>query len=210
MFDIDPDRYRVLDLSLEVIPGASRDRFFDITEGRLADDALKYDVRTHTHVGTHVEAPLHFFKRGTSITDLPLSAYMGRGILAAFQLESDDPAITPQVLEHTIGDIIRRGDIVAARNDAEAGDPPYFTPDAARWLRDHEVKMIVVEDVRLSKDIPTGNEFHEILMSRGATFVEFASGLDQIARREFYVMALPIRVRGLDSAWCRLIAIEEK
>jgi arylformamidase len=210
MFDIDPKRYRVLDLSLEIVPGASKDRFFDITEGRLADDALKYDVRTHTHVGTHVEGPLHFFKRGTAISDLPLSAYMGRGILAAFRIESADPAITPQILEKMIGDIIKPGDIVVARHDAKGFEPPYFTPDAARWLRDRRIKLLVVDDVRLSKDIPTGNEFHEILMSKDVTFVEFASGLEQLAKREFYVMALPISIKGIDSAWCRLIAIEEK
>jgi len=209
MFDIDPNRYRVLDLSLEVVPGASRERPFDITEGRLADDALKYDVQTHTHVGTHVETPFHFFKRGTTISDLPLQAFMGRGVLAAFRLEGDDRAITAEIMERTVGDIIRPGDIVVARHDG-AGEPPYFTPEAARWMRDREVKMVVVDDVGLSKDIPTGDEFHEILMSRDATFVEFAAHLDQITKPEFYVMALPIRVRGLDSAWCRLIAIEEK
>ena len=36
-----------------------------------------------------------------------------------------------------------------------------------------------------------------------------AENLDQIARNEFFVMALPFKVQGLDSSFVRAIVIEE-
>jgi len=38
-FNIDWEKYRLIDLSYEVVPGASRDRYFDIERGLLADRA---------------------------------------------------------------------------------------------------------------------------------------------------------------------------
>ena len=82
MFDIDLSRYRLVDLSYEVVPGSSDDRPFDAALGTLEDGCFKYDVsRTHTHVGTHVESPAHFRQDWPDIGSLPLEAFMGRGVL---------------------------------------------------------------------------------------------------------------------------------
>jgi kynurenine formamidase len=45
---------------------------------------------------------------------------------------------------------------------------------------------------------------------RGTTFLEIIENVDQISRREFFVMALPFLVKGIDSGWCRAIVIEDK
>ena len=46
-------------------------------------------------------------------------------------------------------------------------------------------------------------------MTHKVGLIEIASDLKQLQRVEFYVMALPIKVRGFGSSWIRLIAIEE-
>jgi len=77
VFNIDLSRYRVVDLSYLVEPNAGGDRPFVVRQGRLADNAFKYDVLdTHTHVGTHVESPAHFFENGKDIAGLPLDAFL--------------------------------------------------------------------------------------------------------------------------------------
>jgi kynurenine formamidase len=55
MFVIDPERFRIVDLSYEVVPGANPDRPFEMSRGTLADQTYRFDItRTHSHVGTHV------------------------------------------------------------------------------------------------------------------------------------------------------------
>ena len=217
MFDIDLTKYRIVDISYEVVPPGTDDRPFVIKRGLLADRAFKHDVlNTHSHVGTHVETPAHFYDGGKDVTDLPLTTYFGRGILLEVDDAQENLEILPQFLEKAIGDIIQEGDIVICRNnDVESlsgkRPKPYLTPSAARWLRDHKIKMLGIDNnVGLSKDIPEGRELHDILMSQDIVLIEWLDNLDQLKQREFYVMALPFKVKIMDSSWARAIVIEEK
>ena len=213
MFDIDLNKYRIVDISYEVVPPGSDDRPFVIERGYLADMAYKHDViKTHSHVGTHVEAPAHFFDGGKDITELPLTTYFGRAILLEINDVRETTAIMPSYMEKDIGNIIKSGDIVICRNnDKESTEKPYLTPESAQWLRDKKIKMLGIDNnVSLSKDIATGRQLHDILMSADIPLIEWLDNLDQIKKKEFFLMALPFKVKVMDSSWARVIVIEDK
>ena len=217
MFDIDFDKYRIVDISYEVVPPGSADRPFVMERGLLADRAYKYDItNTHSHVGTHVETPAHFFDGGKDVTELPLTSYFGRAILLEIDDAQENLVILPPLLEKAIGDIIQEGDIVICRNnDAESlkgnRPKPHLTPEAAQWFRDHKMKMLGIDNnVGLSADIPSGRKLHDILMSVDIPIIEWLDNLDQLKKRIFYLMALPFKVKVMDSSWARVIAIEDR
>jgi len=216
MFEIDPTKFRILDISYEVVPPGSDDRPFVIEKGYLADMAYKYDVtKTHSHVGTHVEAPAHFFDNGKDSTELPLSVYYGRAVLLEIDDAAKDKAIMPDLLDRDIGDLIKEGDIIILRNNDEESlkgnrPKPYLTPEAGKWMNDHGVKMIGIDNnVGLGKDIPATRELHDVLMGVGVPIIEWLDNLDQLKKKEFFLMALPFKVKQMDSSWTRVIAIEE-
>jgi kynurenine formamidase len=217
MFEIDLKKYRIVDLSYEVVPGGGGDRPFVIQRGLLADNAYKYDVtKTHSHVGTHVEAPAHFYDGGKDVTQLPLTAYFGRALLLEVHDAKATKAIMGAYCQKTLGGLIRPGDIIICRNNDEASKKagkdalPHLTPESAEWMRDKKIKMLGVDNyVRLAKDIPEGRQLHDILMKHDITFVEWLDNLAALKRREFFFMALPFKVRVMDSSWARAIAIEE-
>lgn len=214
-FSIDPERYRVVDLSYLVVPPGTADRPLVIQRGHLADNAYKFDiVRTHTHVGTHVETPAHFYDGGKDVTAFPLEAFFGRAVLLDVEDARQATAIGGAYLEERLGSLIRHGDIVICRNSdprPSSSHRPCFTPDAAAWLRDRGIKMLGIgTDFGLGKDIPDGRAFHDILMSRGICFVEFLANLGELRSREFFFMALPFLCAQIDSAPARAIAIEER
>lgn len=215
MFDIDLNKYRIVDLSYEVVPPGADDRPFEIEQGLLADNAYKHEVKTHSHVGTHVEAPAHFFDNAKDITELPLTAFFGRAILLEVYRVEENLAIMPAYLEEDIGGMIQEGDIVICRNNdkesIKSGTLPHLTPQAAEWFKENNIKMLGIDNnFRLSKDIPSGRELHNILMSQDIPFVEFLDNLDELTRKEFFFMALPFKVKVMDSSWARAIAIEER
>jgi arylformamidase len=216
VFSIDWTKYRLIDLSFEVVPGASQDRYFEIERGYLADNAYMHHVRTHSHVGTHVEVDAHFFDGGRDVTGYALTDFMGRGLLVDVPDVSAMPHVTDRYLEEQIGARIGEGDIVILRNsDAEslAGrrPRPTLTPEAGRWFADHRVKMVGIDThFGLGKDVPSGRAFHDAFMGAGGTVIEFLDHLEEIRRPEFYFMALPYLVRDMDSSWARAVAIEER
>ena len=87
---------------------------------------------------------------------------------------------------------------------------PKLTPSAAKWMVKYKPKLIVLDFIRFGEDIAETREFHDILMSQDTWFVEFVENLDKITQDRFYVMALPYKVQGLDSSFCRAIVIQEK
>lgn len=215
VFSIDWQKYRLIDLSYEVVPGASRDRYFDIERGLLADNAFMHHVRTHTHVGTHVEVDAHFFEGGRDVTGYELTDFMGRALLLDVPDVGETPDVTPGYLDEILGDLIGEGDIVICRNSDPASlsgarKNPSLTPKAARWFVDHKVKMIGVDThFGLGRSVEKGRALHAIFMGAGGTLIEFLDHLDEIQRTEFYFMALPYRARTIDSSWARAVAIEE-
>jgi len=212
-------KYRVIDISYTVIPGENPDRPFAIQKALLQDGTFRYDIlRAHSHVGTHVEVASHFYEGGRSITEYSLDAFYGPGILFPIR----EMRVTEKVCEKTIGKEIREGDIVVVRNDTgiklskqqlyleDTSGLPTLTPEAAKWLADKKVKMLVLDFVRLGEDVERIRKFHDILMSKGVVFVEIVDNLDKITKPRFFVMALPYKVQGLDSSFCRAIVIEER
>jgi kynurenine formamidase len=218
-FSIDPKKHRVIDISHTVVPGEDPGRPFAVQRAVIpADKTFRYDVLlTHTHVGTHIEGPRHFFETGKPISDYPLDYFHGRGIL----FHATQRRVTRESAEKEISDIVQPGDIVVVRNDtrtrltkervysADDSRLPTLTLSAAEYFLEKKVKMLVLDFVRLGEDVEQTRKFHELLMSHEICFVEIVENLDQITRREFYVMALPYKVDGLDSAWTRAIVIEE-
>jgi arylformamidase len=215
VFNIDLEHYRLVDLSYEVIPGASKDRYFEIERGLLADNAFMHHVRTHTHVGTHVEVAAHFYEGGRDITAYKLERFMGRGLVLDVVDSMQTPQITTEILERQLGACIGVGDIIICRNsdpESLAGKHPVpaLTPEVARWIAAHKAKMVGIDThFSLGVDVPHGRELHDILMSADVTLVEFLANLEQLKRREFYFMALPYKCRTIDSGWARALAIEE-
>ena len=219
MFSIDPQKFRVIDISHTVIPGQNPERPFAIQRALLQDLTFRYDIlKTHSHVGTHVEVAAHFFDGGRSITDYPPESFYGRGIL----LSVTETVVDAQALEKKLGKLCTPGDIVVARNDTgirvtkeemylaeQENARPTFVPEAARWLAERRIKMLVLGAVRMGRNLQEGRQFHDILMGQGCTFLEIVENLAQITRPEFFLMALPYKVQGLDSSFARAIVIEE-
>lgn len=222
-FSIDESKYRIVDLSHRVTPPGTPDRPLTIERGLLPDGAYKYEVSTHTHVGTHIEAPAHFYEDAKRAEDFGLESFYGRGVL--FEMSGvDGENVDGAKLEADIGSLIRDGDIVCMRNThpdwrkiqaEDASKRPWIDADGCRWLVEKKVKMLFIHDfcgIGICNNIETARENHAVLFEPGKEILilEFPDGLEQLTKKEFFVMALPVKFHGLDSVWTRAIAIEER
>jgi arylformamidase len=210
-FDIDFSRYKLVDLSLEVVPNqAVPGRPFAVREGKLGDGTWKFDITdTHTHVGTHVESPWHFYGKGKTCTDYPLEKFMGKAALAAPKAASDGWVhldAVREVLEPRKG----RFSILVLRNDTDLRPLP-FQMDCVFYFAELGIDLLIFDStIEFGKGLDDGRTFHDALMRRDVLFVEFPANTKCLDRDEFFVFAVPLKIKGLDSSACRLFAVVER
>lgn len=197
-------QYRLIDLSRTLTPGQETRRL-EIRRGMIeTDDTFMHEIDTMSHVGTHVEAPAHFYEGGKDVSEIPLQGFVGRAVI----LDVSEPVVTAEVLEKADGGRTQPGDMIILRNLAR---PQLAVLDkgAARWLMEKRIVLLGFDtSVSTGKDKAANRENHDILMGQGICLLEVMDNLDQISQPEVFFVAAPWKVKGLDSCPVRAFAIE--
>lgn len=164
------------------------------------------------HYGTHIDAPLHFVFDGPAIQEIPLERFYGPGVIwhidkpplgliSADDLAKCSPSVNPGdivIIDTGWGDKIFEEDYHAH---------PYLTNDAAQWLLDQQVKMLVVDfatpDLPKSQR-PTDHKYHfpvhAILLGSGVLVAEHAAPPHSLRNSRVEVMFAPINIVESDGA----------
>ena len=156
---IDLSKYRIIDLSSELVPGERKinghylhgeslgGRPIEVQEF-IAYEARMHFIQSQTHVGTHVEAPYKYSETGTDTGSMPIECYMGEAVACNF---TQREAGTPITVDDLRPAGIKTGDIVLVWGDsATADNPPYMTVEAMDWLIEIGIKLFGNENVAYS------------------------------------------------------------
>lgn len=217
---------RVLELSHTVLPGAEeyhlsvRSRpvteFLPFYAGKTDHDAwyVMSEVELWSHVGTHLEAPLHAIREGADVSAVDLGRVVGAASLIDLHHKRPGDAITEADLRDH-GAHVEVGDIVFVRTDSgfygtdRSHDRPHFSLDAILWLADdRHIKLLGVDCSGFEDRERPGQPLHRALFSRGIPVIEHLAHLDQLRSSRFDVITVPWRVVGLDASPVSVIAIE--
>lgn len=169
-------------------------------------------ISSSVHLGTHVDAPYHFLKDGSTVEQLPLEVLTGPCYVV--QLPDGVEAITADVLDRTeiTPEMQRilfgtRNSHLWARGESQfQTDFVAITQDGAEWLVERGVQLVGVDYLSVAPygdSIPT----HTILLEAGVVVVE---GLDlsDVMRGFYDLYCLPLKIAGCDGAPARAILIQ--
>jgi arylformamidase len=173
------------------------------------------------HYGTHVDAPNHFLPDGKGIDRAPLEKLLGPAGLVALDDHGRAAAITGDTLEAR-GHHLQRGDIAILRtgwSDACWDTPafwregPYLAESGADWLVERCVNAIVydfAEEFVVRQPGFRGEDcrVHHRILGADIYNIEYVRGLSQLRAERLTIIALPIKLVGLDGAPARVVAIE--
>lgn len=172
-----------------------------------------------THVGTHIDAPLHFIPGGATIDELDLSTFAGDGVVV--DVSRDEPTeVTLQEFRDAPGEV-REGDIVLVYTgwcekygDDDYDPHPWLSPELAEWLVERDVKLVGVDTI--TPDLPSpfredgwdDYPVHRELLGNDVLIAEHVGGLGEVAGQRLEIYAFPLKIRNGDGAQARFVARE--
>ncbi len=185
-------------------PPVSIERAQDI---ELGDEANVSRLSMSAHTGTHMDAPLHFFRTGKSLDIMPLTATLGR----ARVIEIRDPeSIKPEELRPYQ---IQRGEKVLfkTRNSSRCWqtddfveDFVYISLEAARYLAAQQVQTVGIDYLSVGGFFRDGVETHHALLEAGIWIIE-GLNLSSVTPGIYEFVCLPLKIEGSDGAPARAI-----
>lgn len=167
-----------------------------------------------SHVGTHVEAPLHFLADGGDTAGLSIEQLMGPAIVLDFRDKGVSEPITLAEMQ-AAGDV-QVGDRVLTMTGRHtqyrtpaSHDRPYITEEAMRWLvEDRKINCLGTDSSGFEVRGVDHHPNHRLLTHAGIPVLECLTNLVELKKQRVFLIALPWPVVGLDACPVRAIAIE--
>ena len=185
-------------------PGVRIERVLDLEHG---DNHTLSQISMGSHTGTHIDAPLHFVRKGVGIDKMPLDITMGQ----ARVIEIHDPeSIKAEELVHHR---IRRGERVLfkTRNssyvwqtDEFVEDFVFLTQEAARFLAKCQVRLVGIDYLSVGGFKRDDSYVHQVLLGTGIWIIE-GLNLSSVGAGRFDLICLPIKLERGDGAPARAV-----
>ncbi len=201
IFDVSVDLYN----GMPAFPG---DPPIDIKRMlSMPEDSFNVSLMcTGTHIGTHVDPPIHFVAGGYTVDRIPLDHLYGPAVVLGLP-EVD--AVSARDLQGVDSDII----LLKTKNSALWGsgkfheDYVYLDESAAQWLVEHKVKTVGIDYLSIGK-FEGGEAVHKIILGAGITVIE---GLDfrKIEPGRYTLACLPLKIKDGDGAPARAFLIKD-
>lgn len=184
------------------------ERYMAISKG---DEANVSRMAGSVHIGTHVDAPVHFVEGGAAVEELPLDVLIGPAVVA--ELLGMD-AITPDCLEALAlpPDTARllfktsNSQLWAGSHHEFYSDYVALTPQAAEWVVRKGIRLLGVDYLSVQRFTDAEPLTHRLLLEAGVVIVE---GLDlrEVPPGCYQLICLPIKLVGSDGAPARAVLI---
>lgn len=189
---------------------------------------------TAEHGGTHIDAPVHFYKDRNTVDVIPLEQLMGSGIVVDvtekcdadrdYQVQVDDFLAWERrhgSLPEGVIVLVRTGfgkywsDRAKYMGTDERGDSavaklhfPGLDPVAARWLANNrKVKVIGLDTPSIDYGQSKKFESHVTLFEKNIPALENVANLDLLPEKGFTIIALPMKIKGGSGGPVRIVAV---
>jgi arylformamidase len=186
-----------------VYPGDVIPSFSQADAGRY----LISDLHLSSHTGTHIDAPVHYLKSGDTIDTIPLTHLIGR--CRVIDVSEAGTLISAEHLRGAL-DGVRRLLLKTRFSGQDAFDEKYpsLTHDAARFITDHGIECVGIDSPSIESFNCDGSVHHQLL-ENGCIVIELLD-LSDVPEGDYEMVALPLRLAGLDGSPARVILMNQE
>ena len=174
------------------------------------DNHMSSSLEFGCHVGTHVDAPLHFLDGQPGIDQLPLDRFVGPGRIIRVGDGISHRVLGPEVCE---GIDLEAVDFVLFDTswDRHWGTERYYrewsylSPELAALLAGSGLKGVGLDTPSL--DPFSGQAAHDLCAPAGMINLENLAHLGSVPDQGFTLVALPLKLAGTEASPVRAVAL---
>jgi kynurenine formamidase len=195
----------------------------DLAEDAPAIGSMNTVLTLSTHIGTHIDAPRHFYAEGGPVDELPLGRLVMReAVVLDVSGRPAGAGITADDLEATK---VRPapGEVAVIKTlwtDRAWGRPEFWAetihlePSVSEWTTARGVAAVALDcfpekpfwSMTLSSAERGAN--HKRWLKAGIPMIQLLTNLGSLGGR-FRITALPLRLTGMDGSPARVVGIED-
>ena len=162
-----------------------------------------------SHTGTHIDAPRHVSETGLGVDRLDLEKLIGPCRVLDFTKSIE--SIKRQELE---AKNIQKGERILAKSSnsirgfkSAYDDYVYLSPEGAEYLANLGISVFAIDYLSIKKRGSSDNRPHTELLDVGIPIIEGVD-LSFVEEGEYYLIALPLRLTGLDGSPIRALLLK--
>jgi arylformamidase len=163
-------------------------------------------ISASAHLGTHVDAPLHFFANAMDVSAINLEILIGPA--KVIQIQDKEKISYDEIKKYAISENDR---ILFRTHNSDTDwerepfmkDYVYLATDAARHLSDMGVKCIGVDYLSIGGK-ENNPEVHRLLLGKPIIIIEGLK-LGHVEPGSYDMICLPLKIKGSDGGPARVI-----
>ena len=194
----------------------------DVIADAPAIGSMNTVLTLNTHIGTHIDAPRHFYADGAAVDELALDRLVMReAVVLDVSGKPAGAGVSGEDLERT-GVVPAAGQVAVIKTlwtDRAWGKPEFWSntihlePSVSEWTAARGVAAVAMYCFpekpfwRMTLAPAERGANHKRWLKAGIPMIQLLTNLGSIADR-FTLVALPLRLRGMDGAPARVVGIE--
>lgn len=159
------------------------------------------NLATDLHVGTHLDAPLHFIKNGLPMNKIPLENFIGEALVMDLKNINKLPENAERVLFKTSNSRFWQ-----KRDKKFHENYVGLSIREARFLVKKKVKLVGIDYLSIAK-FEELKEVHRILLKDGIVILE-SINLSAVTPGRYELISLPLKLIGTEAAPARAILLK--
>ena len=207
------DLSQTITSNIKLFPGSPHVYFLQWT--KYSTDGYDSEaIFLSTHTGTHMDAPSHFIQEAQPIDNLDVNRFFMENVHLLKISKSSNQLISVEDIVSSGIDIRKNDTIVFVtgweynRNSEKyVSENPGLSLEAANYVSDKEINAVAIDGPSIDAGIDSDFSVHKVLLKNNIIIIENLCNLDQINKKIFKLLAIPLKLHRASGSPIRALAI---
>ncbi|MEJ7640630.1 MAG: cyclase family protein [Candidatus Nitrosocosmicus sp.] len=170
-------------------------------------------IFTSTHLGTHIDAPIHFSPTGEPVEKIPLEKTVVLDNTKVLKIIKNDDEIidADEVKRYNIKKndtvLIYTGWSSNRSNDKYLKKNPGLSEQAAEHLANLGINLVGIDSPNIDPAFDKKFKSHKVFSAKSIPIIENLTNLDKIHKDKFIFIALPLKLENCSGSPIRAVAL---